>query len=96
MAVQKLTIEAANEAELKDKVTSISRNHPDKAVTVLVSFGTCRVMIYDSLSRVPVDSPDTRQMLFSYGGLAFVNGELKQPTLAQQVKINQAQYTKDN
>ncbi len=81
MKRQHIPLKATNEAELKAEVVALSKQHPTKAVTVLVTFGVARAYLHTSVSRIPVDGPDTRQMLTHFNGhIAFVAGKLVKPT----------------
>jgi hypothetical protein len=53
-----------------------------------IVFNTVRIYKYDRKSQIPVDSPQSRTMLEWFGGIAFENGILVQPTKSWMVRNN--------
>lgn len=89
MKRQSITLKATNEAELKAELIKISKQNPGKAITAYVSFGSAKAYINQSLSRIPVDQLDTRQMLNCFNGyIAFVDGKLVKPTKGWKTQQN--------
>jgi hypothetical protein len=84
-----------SEVALKAELVKISNANPGKAVLVAGQFGKLTIYIYKSLSAIPVDSAQARSMIWSFGGVAFVNGKLSQPTKGwsrKQVLADKATY----
>lgn len=81
MARQRIQIDATNQEELTAALIEISNQNPGRPITAAVHFGTVDVYVNRSLSTIPLDQLDTRQMLDSYDGkIAFLNGKLVEPT----------------
>ena len=57
----------------------LSRQNPDRVVTCYAGWSNTRFYIYQNLSSVPIDTPDTRQMLTCTGGF-WRNGKKVSPT----------------
>lgn len=82
-----------SDASLKAELIKVSKQNPTNAIVVGGQFGNFSIMIYKSLASIPVDSPESRGMIWSYGGVAFVNGKIAQPTRGwqnKQVKVDMA------
>lgn len=82
-----------NEAALKAELIKVSKQNPTNAVLVGGQFGSFSIIVYKSLASIAVDSPESRGMIWSYGGVAFVNGKISQPTRGwqnKQIKIEKA------
>jgi len=81
MARQVINGKATNPEELKAEMVEISLANPKAAITAHTYFGIVRIYITKSLARLPLDDPDTREMLNVHNGfIAYVNGELVKPT----------------
>lgn len=78
---------------LTAKLIEISKNNPKNAVMAYGHFGTITIYVYKSLSAIPVGSAAASAMLFTTGGLAYVNGKLTQPTAKWNEKNNLAKFT---
>ncbi len=63
--------------QLDRELVKFSKQHPDQYATAGVTFGLCRLYLYDQQPRT--DTPDTVASYQEYGGF-HKSGEVREPT----------------